>query len=615
MKKILLLLLAACLSTGAFAMDLRPHPRLFPDPVSIPDDAPAPVRGADSVITAFSREVLGKPPVERIKTGKRLLSVSREALKRIFYLSYTYRVHGGEAYARRAIEEMLAVCSFTDWNPSHFLDVGEMAMAVSIGYDWLYDRLTPEERGTITRAMQEKAFNASENKKHAWFYTAENNWNSVCNAGLIFGAAAFWEEDPERCEEILRRSLESNPRTLSASFQENGGYPEGYNYWGYGVGFQILLFEALETAFGTDFGLLESCRKGFFNTAEFMQFMSTPSGFAFNFSDSAPRAVAQYMQTWMAWKSGNLSLLYPEIKIMEKTRFHAFSESRLLPYFPIFFSRLAGQEILPPEKNTFSCSGRTPVFIFRSGWESPDDTYLAVKGGLTQSSHSHSDQGSFLFESGGVRWAVDLGMQNYYSIEKRGMDLWDMTQDSERWDIFRIGPFSHNILTVNGHRPKVHHPAELVRTWEERNRYGAEIELGKIYSEDLAACRREVWTDGKDELHIRDLLETGDSACTVRWALCTAAAARTVRGKSAFELSGNGKTKRLTLNILRDSDGEGQRRFRKKDLPQVRAEILPTTAPGPYLHDYDAPNPGTQMLCFFVDLPPRTRICLEALLR
>ena len=74
---------------------------------------------------------------------------------------------------------------------------------------------------------------------------------------------------------------------------------------------------------------VSSCRKGFFNTAEFMQFMSTPSGFAFNFSDSAPRAVAQYMQTWMAWKSGNLSLLYPEIKIMEKTRFHASPRLRM----------------------------------------------------------------------------------------------------------------------------------------------------------------------------------------------------------------------------------------------------------------------------------------------
>jgi hypothetical protein len=621
-KRLLPLFFLGLLAIAATGRELRPHPRLLTGPGDHPfpsaetAGAPVWVRQADSVITAFSDEVLTLPPVERIKTGKRLLGVSREALKRIFYLSYTYRVHGGDAYARRAVDEMLAVCAFSDWNPSHFLDVGEMAMAVAIGYDWLYGVLTPEERETIVKALKEKAFDASENKKQAWFYTAENNWNSVCNAGLVFAAAAIWDEAPERCEEILRKSLESNPKTLEASFKKDGGYPEGYNYWGYGVGFQILLFDALETAFGTDFGLLDSCREAFFASAEFMQFMSSPTGNTFNFSDSGPTAKGQYMQAWMAWKTGNPSLLYPELGIMEKSRFRSLSEERLLPFFLMALSRFPATDIPVPAKNVYSCGGRTPVFLYRSGWESPDDTYLGIKGGLTQSSHSHSDQGSFIYESEGIRWAVDLGMQNYYSIERLGLDLWDMAQDSERWDIFRIGPFSHNILTVNAHKPKVNHPAKVVRTWDGNGRFGAEVELGKIYSEDLAACRREVWTDGKDGLHVRDFLETGDSTCTVRWALCTAAEARTVpgkRGSGAFELSGNGVKKRLALTVLKD--WEGQKPFRRKEVPPVRAEILPTTAPGPYLHEYDAPNPGTQMLCFYVELPPHTRVRLETILR
>ncbi len=58
--------------------------------------------------------------------GKRLLSVSRLVLKRIFYLSYAYRMTKEEKYAYRATQEMLSVSRFPDWNPSHFLDVGEM---------------------------------------------------------------------------------------------------------------------------------------------------------------------------------------------------------------------------------------------------------------------------------------------------------------------------------------------------------------------------------------------------------------------------------------------------------------------------------------------------------
>ena len=51
---------------------------------------------------------LTEPPVERIKEGKRLLAISRIALKRIYYLSYAYRMTGDKKYAHRAEQEMLA---------------------------------------------------------------------------------------------------------------------------------------------------------------------------------------------------------------------------------------------------------------------------------------------------------------------------------------------------------------------------------------------------------------------------------------------------------------------------------------------------------------------------
>ena len=83
-----------------------------------------------------------------------------------------------------AEQEMLAVSRFTDWNPTHFLDVGEMVMALAIGYDWLYDSLQPDTRRVVREAIIAKGFDAAKNTRHAWFYTAKNNWNSVCNSGV-----------------------------------------------------------------------------------------------------------------------------------------------------------------------------------------------------------------------------------------------------------------------------------------------------------------------------------------------------------------------------------------------------------------------------------------------
>lgn len=175
---------------------IAPHPRLL-----LPEGGEEvikkaiaeypPLAAVHQRIMELCDRTLTEPPVERIKEGKRLLAISRIALKRIYYLSYAYRMTGDKKYAHRAEQEMLAVSRFTDWNPTHFLDVGEMVMALAIGYDWLYDSLQPDTRRVVREAIIAKGFDAAKNTRHAWFYTAKNNWNSVCNSGLAYGALAL----------------------------------------------------------------------------------------------------------------------------------------------------------------------------------------------------------------------------------------------------------------------------------------------------------------------------------------------------------------------------------------------------------------------------------------
>ncbi len=100
-----------------------------------------------------SDNLISVAPVERIQIGRRLLDKSREALRRLFFLSYAYRTTGEQKYFDRAEQELLKISGFSDWNPSHFLDVAEMTMAVAIGYDWLYDKLSPGSRATIKEAI------------------------------------------------------------------------------------------------------------------------------------------------------------------------------------------------------------------------------------------------------------------------------------------------------------------------------------------------------------------------------------------------------------------------------------------------------------------------------
>ena len=74
-------------------------------------------------ILAKAESYLATEPVERVLTGIRLYA-AQEALKRIFYLSYSYVMTEDQRYAARAEKEMLAVSEFEDWNPTHFFGCG-----------------------------------------------------------------------------------------------------------------------------------------------------------------------------------------------------------------------------------------------------------------------------------------------------------------------------------------------------------------------------------------------------------------------------------------------------------------------------------------------------------
>jgi hypothetical protein len=245
-------------------------------------------------------------------------------------------------------------------------------------------------------------------------------------------------------------------------------------------------------------------------------------------------------------------------------------------------------------------------------------------------------------------------MQNYNSLETAGVDLWNMTQDSERWSVFRIGPFSHNILTVNGHTPKVNHPASFSRTWmpEEgarQNRIGAEMDLTGLYTEDLDSCRRAVYLwDG--DLHVMDLVQAGDSVCTVRWAMCTEAPdvsmcpnprfaePKCPEADQDFILRSGWHQRYLSAELLDERLGdfpgpgwgpldveyhEGDFEDILPDgLPALHARIWPTTYDPAasevdgmqYLHETDVANPETSLVGYTFTLQPHQKVVLHVCL-
>lgn len=537
-----------------------------------------------------STSLLGKPALERVMVGRRLLGTSRELLKRIFYLSYAYRMTENEQYLKKAEEELVAVSWFSDWNPSHFLDVAEMTMGVAIGYDWLYEDLSDINREVIKSAIIMKGINPSkENSGNNWWLTSDNNWNQVCNAGMVYGALAIQEDYPDLAEEIIDRAFQSIPIPMEA-YQPDGVYPEGYGYWGYGTTFNVLFLSAIEKYLGTDRGL--SSTQGFLASGDFLKHMLTPTGKSFNWSDCGTGTNLNTAMFWIADRSNNPSVLWSEKRFLEKSNFSSFTGIRELPALMIWAKDTPLSKITEPAEKFWMGQGPNPVAMMRTSWTTPMAVYLGFKAGTPSENHGHMDIGSFVMEANNRRWAIDLGMQNYESLESLGMSIFGKTQDAERWTIFRMNTYSHNVLIIDNEQQRVNGYARIDKYSDTEEFMFAVSDISTLYKGQLRKATRGVGIrDGKYTI-VRDEIETLDKATLIRWNMVTFSAVNL--GDKEATLTDDGKT--LYLKVQGPDN-----------------VIMKTWSTAP-TNNYDAENPGTIMVGFECEVPANTSQSFEVIL-
>ncbi|MBO9154020.1 heparinase II/III family protein [Chitinophaga sp. GCM10012297] len=528
-------------------------------------------------IVAEADKMIGLPNLERKLEGRRLLGVSRECIRRLFYLSYAYRITGDGKYSQRAKSEMLAVAAFQDWNPSHFLDVAEMTLGMAIGYDWLYDHLSQNDRKTISGAILEKGVNTSLQSKNNNWLRVTNNWNQVCNTGMAYGALAIYEQQPELARGIINRGIKSIQLPM-ADYQPEGAYPEGYGYWGYGTSFNVLFISALEKIFQKDFGLTE--KPGFLQTAGYLENMTGPTGAPFNYSDAGNGGGLNAAMFWFAGKQKDPSLLWVEKSWMESGKSH--TRDRLLPAIMLWNNNIRLSSIKPPQALLWTGGGKNPVALMRTSWTDKNAIFAGMKGGSPSVNHAHMDVGSFVMESGGVRWAMDFGMQDYNSLESKGISIWGLAQNSQRWQVYRYNNYAHNTLTVNGNFQNVKGDARITAFNRDENFLQATTDISKLYAGDLEKAVRGIAIVNKQYVVVRDEIEAPQKETVVRWTLLTPADVKITGGNTA-ELSKNGKT--LTLKV---------------DAPlPVQMKTWSTESK----NDYDASNKGTILTGFEMTVP------------
>lgn len=534
-------------------------------------------------ISAECDKLMNLPPKERVLTGVRLLEVSREMKRRIIYLSYMYRISGEQKYRDRALVEINAACNFSDWNPTHFLDVAEMSLGIGIGYDWLYKSLDDAVRTKIVSAIRTKGIDPSYNTSYnSAFLNSTSNWNLVCHAGIMVGALSTLEKKSD-CQKVISRTTTYMPTALAA-YGPDGTYPEGYGYWIYGTSFAVVGIATLQHLYGNkyDTQLLPTY---FMKTPYYFENMIGSSGGCYSFGDTPLSTTVSPPMFWFAKKLNDPSLLWIEKKYLNTT---ISNLDAFMPMLLIWASNYDTNTITEPTKKTFFGAGEAPIALMRTSWNNTDAISMASKGGTMTTSHSHMDVGSFLFDVGATRWAMDYGADDYTKLEANG-NPWDMSQGSFRWTVFRYNNLAHNTLAFDGTKQIVSGKATITKNSDQNSNFMCAVaDLSPVYNGQVVSAQRGVAiVNGKYGLIRDEIVNLPSKSTTLRWNMLTKGVP-TIQQSSQSILLTQG-TQKITLKVASPNTG-------------VTMKTWSTVAP----NSYEASNAGTYMVGFEITLPAGT---------
>lgn len=327
----------------------------------------------------------------------------------ILKLYWAYEMTGERRYADKAIEHAMTMAAWDNWMDTHyFLGTSYYMLTCGYVYDLFQDELTAEQKQTLRSAIYEKGLLPA--REHYYGRGKSNwplrntNWNVVCNAGTIVAALAICNDcDDDVCFDILEKALVSLEYAM-LEFAPEGGWYEGVGYAGYTVNYHTLALQALMTSFGMDYSLANA--PGFLKYGYFPFYMTATED-KLNLHDEirGRNSLASTAAQWIAEYTGDAMLQSMRMRQIRKANSNK----------PTFFDLLwnmpgKGTEYIdaPLDKSYAYAEMSTS----RSGWED-DATFLGVHAGDNSVSHGQPDIGQFELESYGVRFALDMGRDDY----------------------------------------------------------------------------------------------------------------------------------------------------------------------------------------------------------
>ncbi len=315
---------------------------------------------------------------------------------------------------------------------------------------------------------------------HWWLYKTRrrsvNNWNAVCNAGIV-GAALYLETDLARLAEIVARALRSIDDYL-ATFDPDGGSTEGPGYWNYGFGSYAVMAHLLEHF--TD-GVIDMWADPLLSqVARFPLRTLLAPGLYVNFSDCDQHVTLNAaLLTYLARR-----LDIPDLERLAAAQpQHPYQQTLCWGLRNLLWQPHATTPFTPATHDWLS--GQMWMIV-RVDPADPLGLVLAAKGGHNGEMHNQNDVGNLIVHYGGETLIPDIGRGRYTRAYF----------GPQRYDHLVNSSLGHSLPVPNGQAQAAgpEHAADLIEHQSMPDTDLLAIELKNAYppQADLASLQRTI---------------------------------------------------------------------------------------------------------------------------
>ncbi len=331
-------------------------------------------------------------------------------------LARAYLLTGNSKYAVKGIEIMDAMIKWQEL--TNDLYAGHWMTTIAMGYDSFYNYMKSIKDGQQIINKFNKAIYSMVIAAHIDAYQGntskldhmkiQDNFAGVGVGGLMSILVAVADE--KEFEGEVAYLLENAMKTMevfACLFYPNGGYYESVGYSTYGLGTFTTALVGMKNSFGGFYGLEKA--KGF---AEY--------GYSLTFLQSTDWNVCYhdgstgYVETNLA---ETFSYLFddPNQAALAQRQKNLMNRSKDISELFFYTMATEGKE----DRINLDALGTDRYFYgaeaggFSSDMNVADPTFVGIHGGLTNIPHDMLDLGQFFFESDNVKWATDLGSDDY----------------------------------------------------------------------------------------------------------------------------------------------------------------------------------------------------------